>query len=64
MKDTLRFGVGTDVGKDGTITQMTSIIFDDIMTVISRKVLDLQEAETRNALIRLGWTPPKEGEGR
>jgi hypothetical protein len=64
MKDILRFGVGTDVGKDGTITQVTSAMLDGIVSVLSQEVFDLREAGVRDALIRLGWTPPKGGEGR
>jgi hypothetical protein len=58
----VRFNVGTDVTSDGLITQVLSSYHNDIMTVISQRVIDLQEAGVREALIKLGWTPPKEGE--
>lgn len=34
--------------------------FDDLRADIVRKVIDLQDAGVRDALIKLGWTPPKE----
>ena len=56
----ISFNIGTDVTPDGLITQVLVSQHGDIMTVISRTVMDLQEAGIREALIKLGWTPPKE----
>lgn len=33
---------------------------EEIRTVITRRIIDTMEQQTREALIALGWAPPKE----
>jgi hypothetical protein len=37
---------------------------DNMRIVIFREVIDLLDQGTREALIKLGWTPPKDKENR
>lgn len=48
---------------DGRIVQVTDMYGQNaagerVWETISRRVVDTQEAQTRDALIALGWTPP------
>jgi len=47
--------IKTDIFKDGRIVQTT-----DIMGSIMEQVIRTRDAQVREALIALGWTPPKE----
>ena len=48
--------------KDGEIALDTTLEQEAIKTV-SRAILDTKEKAIRDALIRLGWTPPSVGKG-
>jgi hypothetical protein len=52
------FKINTEITEHGQITQIVSLHHDDTMTIISRTVMDAQDAGVREALIKLGWTPP------
>lgn len=59
-----RYIVKTDAGEDGIIVQTVDFepngrdpVWDAVQR-ISRDVLDTREVQVRNALIKLGWTPP------
>jgi hypothetical protein len=54
----VRFKINTEITEHGQITQIVSLHHDDTMTIISRTVMDAQDAGVREALIKLGWTPP------
>lgn len=56
----LRFVVNTtpDLLND-TIHQEVFSEFNGIRQLLLRQVVDTEEAQFREALIRLGWTPPK-----
>ena len=47
--------IKTEIFDDGRILQTT-----DIMGDIMRQVIRTKESQVREALIVLGWTPPKE----
>lgn len=48
--------IKTIVQQDGKIIQT---ICDDMQTVVSQKILNVSDEQIRQALIRLGWTPPE-----
>lgn len=52
------YEIKTTVTKDGKIIQQLDHIAYDIHEQISRRVIDTQEQQVRDALIALGWTPP------
>ena len=59
----MKYNVLTSVDEEkGRILQ--EVVLEDelssIRETISRRVIDTQEEQARQALIRLGWTPPKE----
>jgi len=43
---------------DGKILQELGYFSDGIYTNIVRQVIDTQEQQIRDALVKLGWTPP------
>ena len=45
--------------KDDTILQAVYSDFEGVRERLFSEILDLREAETREALIKLGWTPPE-----
>ena len=47
--------------KDDTILQAVYSDFEGVRERLFSEILDLREAATREALIKLGWTPPPEG---
>lgn len=51
-----RINVDTNVFPGGLIEQTL-----DMMGAVTRKVINTQEAQIREALIMLGWTPPPDG---
>lgn len=58
-----KFNINTNVYVSGLIEQIISkddAFLDDI-TVILREIFNTKEQQIREALIKLGWTPP-EGE--
>lgn len=56
-----RYQIETTPHPDGTITQDTFLVCGEIAERIAREVYDTKDAALRDALIRLGWTPPDEG---
>ena len=58
LRETLSYKIDTVIDiKDHIILQS---LIDDQKNVISRWVLDTREQGIREALIKLGWTPPKD----
>jgi len=56
----LRYTVETEVDeKQGAIDQKVYLEFNDIREQLRRKLMRTMDAEVRKALIKLGWTPPK-----
>ena len=60
----MNFEVNYTVGKDGSIEVIHNSINENTIETIAREVIDVyaqtKEAAIRQALINLGWTPPKE----
>lgn len=55
----LRYDVLTLVGQNGEIRQVTqSVGVEGYQEHVSTRVLNAQEQQIREGLIRLGWTPP------
>ena len=50
--------IKTIVQQDGKIIQT---ICDGMQAVVSQKILNFSDEQIRQALIRLGWTPPENG---
>lgn len=57
MKD--RVEVHTNFSQFGEIVQETRFIENNQVARKTRQILDLREEGIKNALIKLGWTPPK-----
>jgi len=55
----MKYKVKTEVLPNGIIEQDVILLRDKIAQTISRTVIDTQEQQTRDALIKLGWTPPE-----
>lgn len=51
------FELKTDVIQDMVIQELHHVLGDQ-RTLVIRHVLDVSDDEVRNALIRMGWTPP------
>ena len=45
---------------DARIKQETETLFNGLWQKVSTQIYDLQDRGFRNALVDLGWTPPKE----
>ncbi|MFA6972807.1 MAG: hypothetical protein WC208_15595 [Gallionella sp.] len=58
---TIRYGIDTIV-IDEKILQGFYSEYDNIRTNLIRSVFDTGEQQVRDALISLGWTPPKKEE--
>lgn len=43
---------------DGRIVQQTFAVENDTRRIIETRIMDTRDAQIRNALITLGWTPP------
>lgn len=54
------YRIDTKIMPDGKIVQELSEVMDDMKQTLLRSVMDTKEQQTREALIRLGWTPPQE----
>jgi len=52
------FEVTTKHGLDGTIIQEVYSVRNDIREQIMQRVMNTQEQQIKDALIKLGWTPP------
>jgi hypothetical protein len=53
-----KFEVVTTPTVDGKIVQEVYIVDHDVREQITRRVMDTQEQQTRDALLALGWIPP------
>jgi hypothetical protein len=60
MANDVSFKVDTFIEGD-IIKQEVSTGFQDMHTIVVRQIMDTKEEQIRQALIKLGWTPPKEG---
>ena len=60
MAGTVSFKIKTDIFGNGLITQELYRIENDVITETTRWVVNTREKEIRDALIKLGWIPPKE----
>ena len=57
----MKINISTDAETDGKIIQSVNTEFEGVMTNLIRVVVDTQEEQVRNALIAIGWIPPKTG---
>ena len=55
-----KYEVATKVYKNGIIEQDVNYEFYDERREISHKLMNTCNSHIRDALIKLGWTPPKE----
>ena len=55
----MRYNIDTKVIDKDIISTVST---EDPMEVITRKIIRTQDDQIRQALITLGWTPPKEKE--
>jgi len=55
-----KYEVATKVYKNGIIEQDVNYEFYDERREISRRIIDTINSQFKEALIELGWTPPKE----
>jgi hypothetical protein len=57
----IKYDINTTINyKDKRIIQdIRSPNIDNILQTIHRTILDTKEEQLRDALIKLGWTPPK-----
>ena len=58
MDSVLKHGVSTNV-QTNRIEQIYFSEFDNTTQVLMRTVLDTGEQQIIDALVKLGWTPPK-----
>ena len=49
----------TTISEDGEIIQQSYLDFDDQITNFITTVIDTKDKQFREALILLGWIPPK-----
>lgn len=60
MADTIQFRVSTTTNPDeGTILQVTESVFEGRWERLAAELCVLKDQQIREALIKLGWTPPK-----
>lgn len=60
MTETIRFRVSTTTNPDeDTITQITESLFEGHWERLATDLYILKDQQIREALIKLGWTPPK-----
>lgn len=57
----MKYKIDTDIDyKQSTIAQALSSEVNHLVVELSRWIIDTREQSTKDALIKLGWTPPKE----
>lgn len=56
ITDSVKLRLDCSYNSEGVIELTTHGFFDNIV----KKVIDTQEQQVREALIALGWTPPKD----
>jgi hypothetical protein len=56
----MKYKIDTDVFEGGIISQELSSVdnIGNVQTKISRWIVDTREEDIKQALIKLGWTPP------
>lgn len=60
MTESIRFRVSTTTNPDeDTILQVTESLFDGHWERLANELCVLKDQHIREALIKLGWTPPK-----
>ncbi len=59
MKYNTQLTVETNIEENKIIQEMSSQHFDARQR-ISRQIIDVSEHQIREALINMGWTPPKD----
>ena len=60
MKDNiLKVSIDTNIAPDGLITQKIYQEFNNQKELFISKIINIQEKQFREALIKLGWIPPK-----
>jgi len=60
MTESIRFRVSTTTNPDeDTILQVTETLFNGHWERLSNELCVLKDQQIREALIKLGWTPPK-----
>lgn len=59
--DTISYHVNTFVMDDGNIMPEIHSELRDKITTVSRQMIMVQDEQVKQALIKLGWTPPKGG---
>ena len=56
----MTYKIDTKVMPSGAIHQEVTHKFEDMTRTITKQIVDTQDAQIRDALIELGWTPPDE----
>jgi hypothetical protein len=56
------YEVSTSYSPSGQIEQTVDLVFDGVRETIMRQVMNTKEQQVKDALIALGWTPPKDGQ--
>lgn len=56
----MKYEVVTTPFENGDILQETDLIRNGLREHLTKVLIHTQEQQTRDALIALGWTPPKE----
>lgn len=60
MNDKMKFNISTTIFDDGKIVQEILLKErNDVAEVLKQVIIDTREAQIREALISLGWIPPK-----
>jgi len=54
-----RYEVNTKFTRE-MIAQSVDLVTNDIRTTIYRRVINLMDTQTKDALIQMGWIPPKQ----
>ena len=57
--DTIKYTVESSIN-DGILHQTVDSVFEDTSHNIGRYIMDAREKHTRDYLISLGWTPPRD----
>lgn len=58
--DNLKYIITTNLYQNGIIEQIIDYESYDIQNIIMRNILNIKEDQIKEALIKLGWTPPNE----
>ena len=55
----MKYKISTEIFKNGIIEQKLQTEEDGHFETLKRWIMDTKETCIREALVRLGWTPPK-----